>query len=602
MSSVTPDCQDRAAGKQALPHGDSSAPYRYQALVVDDERLIRNLTVQALRGKGIDCDTAGDGVEAARLLAAHRYDVVVTDLNMPNRHGHALAVDLLSLGAERSAIVILTGVLEPRLAEDLLARGVDEIEFKPVNYRLFAAKVWNLVQRREQSRRPAHIVSDGRHAVAPSPTTEPAESIPDRVELAALEAKLTQVSAIVPLSQAALDVMNLTSRGEADVEQVAAYVARDAAMAVELLRVANSVFYNPTREKIGDLRTAVVRIGYKRVGELALAASMLNALTSTLLPWMNGELVWRRSMASAVAIELLDNEAICGGQDEGLFLAALAKPLGRIVLSTLYPREYEALVARCRRSGEALSVLERDVFPLTGPQVIARILQAWKLPSAIFEPLRHASVRFAQLQTVDLESRRKVELLKTASLVGRLAVGQWSPWDTVDVPVGSGLNRLEAIAIGQLIAQTRADLWELAPVQTTHAGAKKNDRAASGEQVVTEIPYCTLSPQRDDWLGQVLTSAGFRLLPVPRESLVNDQPVFINCLGVPPARLAAQINSAPGRKGRVIATDVLQALRFRSYGDVIALPCSFAALRKSCQLVAVPQSVPSTCVTANTFD
>ena len=121
---------------------------RFSALVVDDEPALRRLTVSALSRCNISCDEAGDGDEAGSLISRRKYDVVVTDLRMPKRNGHALAVELLSAGPDRPLVVILTGILEPRLAQDLIARGVDEVEFKPVNFSLFGAKIRARCERR----------------------------------------------------------------------------------------------------------------------------------------------------------------------------------------------------------------------------------------------------------------------------------------------------------------------------------------------------------------------------------------------------------------------------------------------------------------------
>ena len=72
----------------------------YQALVVDDEAIVRQATMRASR-EGFRCEPATDGNRAADLLETGQYDVVVTDLRMPNRHGHALAVR--HPGSRRSA-------------------------------------------------------------------------------------------------------------------------------------------------------------------------------------------------------------------------------------------------------------------------------------------------------------------------------------------------------------------------------------------------------------------------------------------------------------------------------------------------------------------
>ncbi len=120
----------------------------YRALVVDDETATRELTIRALSYEGFSCNPATDGYVAEQRLSQGHYDLVVTDLKMPNKNGHALVVELLQKQT-RPAVVVLTGVLEPRLAKDLISRGVDAIEFKPVDYALFAAKTKAIVIRRE---------------------------------------------------------------------------------------------------------------------------------------------------------------------------------------------------------------------------------------------------------------------------------------------------------------------------------------------------------------------------------------------------------------------------------------------------------------------
>ncbi len=120
---------------------------RRRVLVVDDEPMIQKLVVRALSQHGFNCDTADDGNDAEELMSSEHYDVVVSDLKMPNKHGHALAIGLLAQ-RDRPLIVIYTGVAEPRLAKDLLARGVDDIVFKPLDVSVLAAKVQALVDRR----------------------------------------------------------------------------------------------------------------------------------------------------------------------------------------------------------------------------------------------------------------------------------------------------------------------------------------------------------------------------------------------------------------------------------------------------------------------
>lgn len=61
-------------------------------LLVDDSKSIRKLASQFLAAESIDTETAVDGIDALEKLASSRFQVVVTDLEMPRLHGYELLV------------------------------------------------------------------------------------------------------------------------------------------------------------------------------------------------------------------------------------------------------------------------------------------------------------------------------------------------------------------------------------------------------------------------------------------------------------------------------------------------------------------------------
>jgi CheY-like chemotaxis protein len=61
-----------------------------RVLVVDDETVIAQLIADMLSGEGYEVDTARDGVVALARLAEQRYDVVLSDLRMPELDGLGL--------------------------------------------------------------------------------------------------------------------------------------------------------------------------------------------------------------------------------------------------------------------------------------------------------------------------------------------------------------------------------------------------------------------------------------------------------------------------------------------------------------------------------
>jgi CheY-like chemotaxis protein len=131
---------------------------KFRALVVDDEPQVRQMTARSLSRLGFDCETACNGQDALEWIQATAFDLVVTDLKMPEVNGHKLATELLAL-PQHPVIAILTGVEEPKLAKDLTARGVEKIFYKPVNFSEFAQDILYSVEQRAELAKRAKIRS-----------------------------------------------------------------------------------------------------------------------------------------------------------------------------------------------------------------------------------------------------------------------------------------------------------------------------------------------------------------------------------------------------------------------------------------------------------
>jgi response regulator RpfG family c-di-GMP phosphodiesterase len=112
----------------------------YSVLVVDDEDVMRDLTRRALDQHGFRCVVAQDGIAAENLLRRRRFDAIIVDLRMPRKHGHQLITEVLQ-DRLHPLVIVLTGVCEGRLVQDLLSRGVADVVLKPCNYDLLAAKL-----------------------------------------------------------------------------------------------------------------------------------------------------------------------------------------------------------------------------------------------------------------------------------------------------------------------------------------------------------------------------------------------------------------------------------------------------------------------------
>jgi len=73
--------------------GDGAArPARARVLVVDDEAMVREMTARMLEDAGYEVVSAASGQEALRAMGDGRFDLLVTDLTMPEMSGRDLAL------------------------------------------------------------------------------------------------------------------------------------------------------------------------------------------------------------------------------------------------------------------------------------------------------------------------------------------------------------------------------------------------------------------------------------------------------------------------------------------------------------------------------
>ncbi len=86
----------REPAKVSEPPADSYRPPSETVLVVDDDDSVRDAVVLALESGGYSVLRAANGADALEVIHAHAdvVDLVVTDLNMPERGGEALIGDL----------------------------------------------------------------------------------------------------------------------------------------------------------------------------------------------------------------------------------------------------------------------------------------------------------------------------------------------------------------------------------------------------------------------------------------------------------------------------------------------------------------------------
>ncbi len=99
-------------------------------LIVDDSKDIRDILSKVLSLMGFEAAVASNGNEALNLFLTNSFDLVLTDLEMPDLDGWTLALHIKDK-SPNTPVVLITGSEKEAVMERLEESCIDSILFKP---------------------------------------------------------------------------------------------------------------------------------------------------------------------------------------------------------------------------------------------------------------------------------------------------------------------------------------------------------------------------------------------------------------------------------------------------------------------------------------
>ena len=102
-------------------------------LLVEDDSNLREVFTLLLREVGAEVTATGSGRKAVELAAWRDFDVVLSDLGLPDMPGDVLIRQILATARRRTRVVAMTGYPEPYLTRARQA-GAEVVFEKPVEW------------------------------------------------------------------------------------------------------------------------------------------------------------------------------------------------------------------------------------------------------------------------------------------------------------------------------------------------------------------------------------------------------------------------------------------------------------------------------------
>lgn len=331
-----------------------------RVLFVDDEpRVLDGLKrmLYPLRHEWRMAFAAG-GHEALELLDESEYDVLVTDLRMPEMSG----LELLAQVASRYPQVVRM-VLSGTADQEIVVRSATlahQYLVKPCDAATLRATVGRAFSLRVMLDDPGlkQLIS-GLHTLPSVPS---------------VYLRLMQV----------LQSLDVSPKDVADV------ISRDMSMTAKVLQLVNSALFGIQRQ-ITDPTQAVIYLGPEMVRQLVLVASAFNAFQPKSLRRFSIERLQSHSLAvGGLARRIAQSLELSAAAADYAFVGGLLHDVGKLLLACNYPEKYDEAMSRARELRTLQRMAEVQAFGTTHAEVGAYLLWLWALPDPITEVvLRH---------------------------------------------------------------------------------------------------------------------------------------------------------------------------------------------------------------------
>lgn len=121
-----------------------------KALVIDDDRSSLELLMFHLSDDGFEVVTAENGAEGLRLARESEYDIILTDLNLPDINGIDMVRESKMISPE-TEIIVVTGFDSTEKAVEAIHSGAWDYILKPVDFEKLSIVIKNAADAKVQS-------------------------------------------------------------------------------------------------------------------------------------------------------------------------------------------------------------------------------------------------------------------------------------------------------------------------------------------------------------------------------------------------------------------------------------------------------------------
>ncbi|PLX46828.1 MAG: hypothetical protein C0613_15555 [Desulfobulbaceae bacterium] len=229
-----------------------------------------------------------------------------------------------------------------------------------------------------------------------------------------LEALILTIEQLPTLSDISTETLALIEADDTSIDEMSRFIERDQALALQVLKYANSPFAGTT-SAVSSIKHAVVIMGLNEVKTLLLALTLQHFFASSGRDKENRRHFWKHSLiCSHVANYLARSFQLRA--DSTVFISALIHDIGKIVVDQYLHDEFIKVVEYIEKNHTTFNEAEKAILGLTHYQIGAKLLRQWSFPEQIISQVYHHHAPW-----LDQRYRQGATILYLANILTKMA-------------------------------------------------------------------------------------------------------------------------------------------------------------------------------------
>lgn len=342
---------------------------RKKILVVDDEQDIAQIMAYRLSLMGdYDVEISFDGFDAAKKVKTQKFDLIFLDIMMPGIDGLKVC-RLLKKDPATSCIpvIIFSALSDSKIIMEAINAGAKDYIVKPFDIHVIQKKVNSILNEKPVLPASRDVVATGKNI---SDENEVYRNFRKKVNAKLIN---TEPFYLIPDS-----LINTQGDLRKISENLKTIVETDIGFSVNLLMIANSVFYFPNHA-ITNISRAVSTIGTQTVISKIKSMILDNQIVDQNVRYALKDGFMASYLARGYAAKFIaEKESFSSPEDAYCF--AVLKDIGRYLILNAVPVEYINALKDTQSTGKKISEFEKRLTGKTVMELALDLMQKWSMP------------------------------------------------------------------------------------------------------------------------------------------------------------------------------------------------------------------------------